>query len=256
MNFDSFSGSTSISLKTDVTSNPNLYSPFRSFCDILLLHSDPNSIPSSWIKQKIKQPDLLENDCQSMSMLWNFLTISLNVVVICCLPLLTLTWLKFTDILFQYYVTNSFPLLSLLSFPISSFSWFPGKTKFNFVYNHIFLQDFFATFRVSFPYHPLALLHPRANTNLITVCISYFRYNVLRRMLPLANLFMAHFVLKKTPSRKICVAVFIIVAGCVLAGNSPFLWWAQNERKKLCVEQLLCPWNCITCIYASRRRNS
>lgn len=97
---------------------------------------------------------------------------------------------------------------------------------------------------------------PAQIQNLITVCISYFRYNVLRRMLPLANLFMAHFVLKKTPSRKICVAVFIIVAGCVLAGNSPFLWWAQNERKKLCVEQLLCPWNCITCIYASRRRNS
>ena len=42
-------------------------------------------------------------------------------------------------------------------------------------------------------------------------------------MLPLANLFMAHFVLKKTPSHKICVAVFIIVAGCVLAGNSPLL---------------------------------
>eukprot|EP00794_Sanderia_malayensis_P017675 gene17675-19437_t len=43
-------------------------------------------------------------------------------------------------------------------------------------------------------------------------------YNVLRRMLPLANLFMAHFVLNKTPSRKICISVIIIVTGCVITG--------------------------------------
>ena len=45
------------------------------------------------------------------------------------------------------------------------------------------------------------------------------RYNVLRRMLPLANLMMAHFVLKKTPSWKIVVSVLFIVTGCVLTGT-------------------------------------
>ena len=44
------------------------------------------------------------------------------------------------------------------------------------------------------------------------------RYNVLRRLLPLANLMMAHFVLKKTPSFKICFAILFIVTGCLLTG--------------------------------------
>lgn len=43
-------------------------------------------------------------------------------------------------------------------------------------------------------------------------------YNVLRRMLPLANLLMAHFVLKKTPSFRICSAVVIVVIGCIITG--------------------------------------
>jgi len=43
-------------------------------------------------------------------------------------------------------------------------------------------------------------------------------YNVLRRLLPLANLMMAHFVLKKTPSFKICFAILFIVTGCLLTG--------------------------------------
>ncbi|XP_065052070.1 uncharacterized protein LOC135681493 isoform X2 [Rhopilema esculentum] len=43
-------------------------------------------------------------------------------------------------------------------------------------------------------------------------------YNVLRRMLPLANLMMAHFVLKKTPSWQIVISVLFIVTGCVLTG--------------------------------------
>ena len=37
-------------------------------------------------------------------------------------------------------------------------------------------------------------------------------------MLPLANLMMAHFVLKKTPSFKICFAILFIVTGCLLTG--------------------------------------
>ncbi|XP_065655152.1 uncharacterized protein LOC100197493 isoform X2 [Hydra vulgaris] len=43
-------------------------------------------------------------------------------------------------------------------------------------------------------------------------------YNVLRRMLPLATLLTAHFVLKKTPSYGIITSVLIIVIGTVLAG--------------------------------------
>ena len=49
---------------------------------------------------------------------------------------------------------------------------------------------------------------------------SFGSYNVLRRMLPLANLIMAHFVLKKTPSFKICFAILFIVTGCLLTGIS------------------------------------
>lgn len=53
-------------------------------------------------------------------------------------------------------------------------------------------------------------------------------YNVLRRMLPLANLFMAHFVLKKTPSQNICISVVLIVTGCVVTGlgDVKFHSWA------------------------------
>ena len=51
------------------------------------------------------------------------------------------------------------------------------------------------------------------------VFFSVLRYNILRRLLPLANLLMAHFVLKKTPSVKIMVSVLLVVTGCLVAGK-------------------------------------
>ena len=45
------------------------------------------------------------------------------------------------------------------------------------------------------------------------------RYNVLRRMLPLAILLMSCFVLQKTPSRGLIMSVSLIVAGTLCAGE-------------------------------------
>lgn len=45
------------------------------------------------------------------------------------------------------------------------------------------------------------------------------RYNVLRRMLPLAILLMSSFVLQKTPSRGLIMSVSLIVAGTLCAGE-------------------------------------
>ena len=46
-----------------------------------------------------------------------------------------------------------------------------------------------------------------------------YRYNVLRRMLPLASLFMLVFILKQTPSRNVVLSVTLMMAGTLFAGK-------------------------------------
>lgn len=46
-----------------------------------------------------------------------------------------------------------------------------------------------------------------------------FRYNVLRRLLPLSSLLFACCMLKKKPSIMVVTAVVLVVLGCIIAGT-------------------------------------
>ena len=50
-----------------------------------------------------------------------------------------------------------------------------------------------------------------------------FRYNVLRRLLPLSSLLFACCMLKKKPSIMVVTAVVLVVLGCIIAGT--FSWF-------------------------------
>lgn len=55
-----------------------------------------------------------------------------------------------------------------------------------------------------------------------------FRYNVLRRLLPLTSLLFACCMLKKKPSLMVVTAVVLVVVGCITAGETCLVLLVQT----------------------------
>ena len=67
------------------------------------------------------------------------------------------------------------------------------------------------------------------------------RYNVLRRLLPLASLLFACLMLKKKPSVLVVASVILVVLGCVIAGKfSLFLELRILLSLMLCLPKVTC----------------